>query len=80
MAPNIKAGETLLMDTSGPAFRNSGIYLLDVEGERLIRRVQCRHDGSLVLISDNPAYQPDFVDKAASGKVTAIGRVVWPVG
>jgi phage repressor protein C with HTH and peptisase S24 domain len=42
--------------------------------------VQRKHDGSLVLISDNTAYQPDTVDKAAADDVTVIGRVVWSGG
>ncbi len=31
-----------------------------------MKRVQRKHDGSLVLISDNHAYQPDTVDKEAA--------------
>ncbi len=46
-------------------------------GQRLVKRVQRKHDGSLVLISDNTAYQPDVVDRAEAERVTVIGRVVW---
>jgi phage repressor protein C with HTH and peptisase S24 domain len=77
MAPTIKSGDMLLIDTTDRKFRRCGIYLLEVSGERLVKRVQRKHDGSLVLISDNPAYQPDIVDKAFAAELTAIGRVVW---
>jgi phage repressor protein C with HTH and peptisase S24 domain len=46
----------------------------------LVKRVQRKHDGSLVLISDNAAYQPDAVDKDAADDVKVVGRVVWSGG
>jgi phage repressor protein C with HTH and peptisase S24 domain len=33
-----------------------------------------------VLISDNVAYQPDTVDRAAADDVVVVGRVVWSGG
>ena len=77
MTPTIRDGNTLLVDTTDRTFRNYGIYVLEIDGQRLVKRVQRRHDGSLVLISDNTVYQPDTVDKAASANVVAIGRVIW---
>jgi phage repressor protein C with HTH and peptisase S24 domain len=54
--------------------------VLEINGQRLVKRVQRKHDGSLVLISDNAAYQPDIVDKSAADDVTVVGRVVWAGG
>lgn len=80
MTPTIRDGNTLLIDTTDRNFRNFGIYVLEINGQRLVKRVQRKHDGSLVLISDNNAYQPDTVDKAAASGVAVIGRVVWAGG
>jgi phage repressor protein C with HTH and peptisase S24 domain len=80
MTPTIRDGNTLLIDTTDRTFRNYGIYVLEINGQRLVKRVQRKHDGSLVLISDNTAYQPDTVDKAAADDVTVVGRVVWSGG
>ena len=80
MMPTIGNGNMLLIDTTDQTFRNFGIYVLEINGQRLVKRVQRKHDGSLVLISDNRAYQPDTVDKAAVGGVTVVGRVVWAGG
>jgi phage repressor protein C with HTH and peptisase S24 domain len=77
MTPTIRDGNTLLVDTTDRSFSNYGVYVLEINGQRLVKRVQRKHDGSLVLISDNAAYHPDAVDKAAAEKVVAIGRVVW---
>nr|WP_294528408.1 helix-turn-helix transcriptional regulator [uncultured Rhodopila sp.] len=80
MLPRIKDGDTLLVDTTGRSVRTFGVYVLEIDGQRLVKRVQRKHDGSLVLISDNPAYLPDIVGKAEAAKVTVIGRVVWAGG
>jgi phage repressor protein C with HTH and peptisase S24 domain len=80
MTPTIRDGNTLLIDTTDRTFRNFGIYVLEINGQRLVKRVQRKHDGSLVLISDNTAYQPDAVDKEAADDVKVVGRVVWSGG
>jgi phage repressor protein C with HTH and peptisase S24 domain len=80
MTPTLKDRDTLLVDTTDRNFRNFGIYVLVIDGQRLVKRVQRKHDGSLVLISDNSAYQPDTIDKTDTGKVEVIGRVVWSGG
>jgi phage repressor protein C with HTH and peptisase S24 domain len=77
MLPTIKDGDTLLVDTSDRAVGTFGVYVLEIDGQRLVKRVQRKHDGSLVLISDNPVYQPDVIGKAEAGSMTIIGRVVW---
>ena len=70
----------MLIDSTDQTFRNFGIYVLEINGERLVKRVQRKHDGSLVLISDNSVYQVDTVSKEAAGDVTVVGRVVWVGG
>ena len=80
MTPTIRDGNTLLIDSTDQTFRNFGIYVLEINGQRLVKRVQRKHDGSLVLISDNNAYQPDTVSPDAASDVTVVGRVVWAGG
>jgi phage repressor protein C with HTH and peptisase S24 domain len=80
MMPTIRDGNMLLIDSGDQTFRNFGIYVLEINEQRLVKRVQRKHDGSLVLISDNRAYQPDTVDKQAAGEVAVVGRVVWVGG
>jgi phage repressor protein C with HTH and peptisase S24 domain len=80
MIPTIRDRDTLLIDTSDRTFQNFGIYVLEIDGHRLVKRVQRKHDGSLILICDNNAYQPDTIDKTEADQVTVIGRVVWSGG
>lgn len=80
MKPTIQDGDLLLVDTTDRTFRHFGIYVVEILGERLVKRVQRKLDGSLVLISDNATYEPDQVPPGLAKDVTVIGRVVWGGG
>lgn len=80
MTPTIGDGDTLLIDTTDLTFNSYGIYVLEIAGQRLVKRVQRKFDGSVVLISDNSAYQADTLDAEAAGELTIVGRVVWVGG
>jgi phage repressor protein C with HTH and peptisase S24 domain len=80
MRPTIQDGDLLLVDTTDRTFSSFGVYVLEIAGERLVKRVQRKLDGTLVLISDNDTYQPDHVTGAMLDGVTVIGRVVWGGG
>jgi len=70
----------LFVDTSETKVRGFGIYVLLVAGERLVKRVQPKLDGSLTLISDNAAYETEHVPPAKAGDIQIVGRVVWACG
>ncbi len=80
MMPGIQAGDLLLVDASEDRFRSFGIYVLEVAGERLVKRVQPKLDGSLTLISDNAAYEAEQIPSAGVGDVRVVGRVLWTCG
>lgn len=80
MLPTIHDGDLLLVDTTDRTFSHFGVYVLEIQGERLVKRVQRKLDGSLVLISDNDTYQPDQVSGEMVKGITVIGRVVWGGG
>ena len=80
MEPRIQDGDLLLVDTTEQQFHSFGVYVLEVGGERLVKRVQRKVDGSLTLISDNTAYEADHVPAAEAANVTVVGRVLWSCG
>lgn len=80
MEPNIHNGDLLLVDTTDRTFRNFGVYVVECRGERLVKRVQRKFDGSLILISDNHVYQPEFIEAELAKEIETIGRVIWRGG
>lgn len=80
MHPTIHSGDLLLIDTTDRIFNNFGIYVLEILGERIVKRVQRKLDGSLVLISDNATYEADQVPPGQVKDVVVVGRVIWAGG
>jgi phage repressor protein C with HTH and peptisase S24 domain len=80
MLPGIRDGDLLLVDIAENKFRSFGVYVLEIAGERLVKRVQPKLDGSLTLISDNAAYESEHVSPAQAGTVEVVGRVLWTCG
>jgi phage repressor protein C with HTH and peptisase S24 domain len=80
MLPRIHDGDLLLVDSTEQRFHGFGVYVLEVAGERLVKRVQRKVDGSLILISDNAAYEADHVPAAEAANVAVVGRVLWACG
>lgn len=80
MHPTIGDGDVLLVDRTDRRFREFGIYVLEYAGQRLVKRVQRKLDGGLVLISDNAVYEAERIEPARSGEVKALGRVIWSGG
>lgn len=78
MATTLLDGETIVIDEGVQTVDVDGIYVLDVYGRRLVKRVQHLVDGSLVLISDNPSYQRETIPRNLARDVQVIGRMVWP--
>jgi phage repressor protein C with HTH and peptisase S24 domain/DNA-binding XRE family transcriptional regulator len=84
MEPTIHNGDMLLIDldrTSVPArareagdTRPSGIYAVLDDGAARVKRVELAAPDTLALLSDNPAFPPEF---RPSSSVSIIGRVVW---
>jgi phage repressor protein C with HTH and peptisase S24 domain len=80
MLPGIQHGDLLFVDTSESKFGAFGVYVLEIGGERLVKRVQPKLDGSLTLISDNTTYETEHLLPAQAGDVHVIGRVLWICG
>jgi phage repressor protein C with HTH and peptisase S24 domain len=80
MAPTINSGDLLLIDTTQQDLGRFGIYAIDVNGNHLVKRVQRRLDGGLLLISDNPRYVTESLTADQARAVKVLGQVVWSAG
>lgn len=79
MNPTIADGDLLLIDTGEPKLRGNGIYALSVEGVLLVKRVDIKLTGGLLISSDNPRYHGSSQELAREDleRVRIAGRVVW---
>jgi phage repressor protein C with HTH and peptisase S24 domain len=80
MRPTIAEGDVLLVDTDIHHVRDSAIYVLQLSGVLLVKRVRIRLDGGVDVISDNAAYPPETVPARDLDRLVIAGRVVWHGG
>ena len=76
MEPELRSGDTVLIDQSRTAVLSGGIYALGVEESVMVKRLE-QHPGRLVLHSDNRDYSPLFLQGDELDTVRIIGRVIW---
>lgn len=72
MAPTVEDADLILANLAEPRFRQDGIYLFRNESGLVVKRIQRRPDGKLLMRSDNPKYEAMVVSN-----VSIIGRVIW---
>lgn len=80
MDPTIRDGDLLLVDTSARRIETSRIYVLAINGGLLVKRIDLRRDGSVVIKSDNPVYDAEIVPAGETGTLAVLGQVIWQAG
>jgi phage repressor protein C with HTH and peptisase S24 domain len=80
MEPGIRHGDLVLVDIRQTKFTGFGIYVFEARGERMIKRVQRKFDGTLFVISDNVVYQPEIIAAELAEEISVIGKVIWRGG
>ncbi|GAB7529416.1 hypothetical protein PS3A_18250 [Pseudomonas sp. 3A(2025)] len=79
MEGTFRNGDSLLVDRGITAIKTDAIYVFTLDGELFIKRLQRMTKGSLLMISDNPAYKSITLEGADLEKVHIQARVllVW---
>lgn len=79
MEPLIGDGDTILFDTSRTAVTDGGIYVIEIDHEAMVKRLQRRPGGRLLVQSENPAYPPYEIEAGQHG-FRVLGQVMWTAG
>ncbi len=85
MEPNIREGDVLLVDTwitpdgrrLQPSRLADGIYIIRMDGELIVKRLQADFQGGVFIRSDNPAYEKIHVPAERIKDLDVVGKVVW---
>ncbi len=76
MEPEIKEGDTVLVDQRQQAVIAGGVYAVGVEDTVMVKRIE-KLPNALVLRSDNTDYAPVILQGDELQNVRVIGKVVW---
>ena len=77
MEPTLSEGDVVLLDMTTKSVLDGSIYVLQLNGGLLVKRIHRKLDGSVVVKSDNARYDPEIVSEDSADLLKIIGRVVW---
>lgn len=78
MAPTFADGDILLVDRGIAEVKIDAVYVLALNDELFIKRVQRRiTDGAIIIRSDNPLYEPVTIAAEDKDTLNVRGRVLW---
>lgn len=80
MEDTISDGDLLLVNTAEPRIKDNAIYALSVNGDLIVKRIQRKLDGTLIVKSDNARYDPEEVPPHMTEQLRVIGQVIWHGG
>lgn len=76
MEPEMKDGDTILIDESQKDILAGAIYAVGIDDTIMVKRVE-KHPNKLVLLSDNKNYSPIYLQGNEINSVRIIGKVIW---
>ena len=76
MSPEIKDGDTVLIDQSQTDIYAGIVYAVGVEDTIMVKRIE-KHPRKLVLLSDNKEYAPIYLSDEEMDRVRILGKVLW---
>ncbi|HSH71562.1 MAG TPA: LexA family transcriptional regulator [Methylophilaceae bacterium] len=81
MEPTLHHGELVLIDLRKNIFHDNAVYAIQIGGRLMIKRVQVKFDGTVVIRSDNPLYEPEILTSDAASQLHVVGRLIpWKFG
>ena len=76
MEPEMKDGDTVLIDESQKDVLAGAIYAVGVDDTIMVKRLE-KHPNKLVLLSDNKDYSSIYLQGSEIYSVRIIGKVIW---
>lgn len=77
MEPTIRDGDILTVDiTPDQPLQHAQLYVIRVEHDLMVKRLERRLDGALIVHSDNPRYAPETVPRAGLDQLQILGQVI----
>ncbi len=76
MAPEMRDGDTVLIDQAQKDILSGAIFAVGVEDTIMVKRVE-KHPNALVLLSDNKDYAPIYLKSHDIESIRIIGKVIW---
>ena len=80
MEPTLSNGDLILVDIRMSRVEDGAIYVIQYDDALLVKRLQKKYDGSVVIRSDNTLYEPEVLHGEDAINLKIVGRVIWAGG
>ena len=77
MMGTIDHGDMVLLDVRPGQSYSDGIYIIQLSGALLCKRLHYALGGMVEVLSDNPKYAKEVLRAEELERLTVVGRVVW---
>lgn len=77
MEPTLRSDDLILTDVSKSHLENNSLYVLQLNNELIVKRIQKKMNGNVIVKSDNPNYESEELDELAAQSLHIIGKVIW---
>jgi phage repressor protein C with HTH and peptisase S24 domain len=77
MKPTFNETDLLLLDMRADSSRSEGVYVIQLKGALLVKRLRFKISGVVDVISDNVKYGVESLTSDEVDRLAIIGRVVW---
>jgi phage repressor protein C with HTH and peptisase S24 domain len=77
MEPTLSNDDLILVNTQKGRIEDNAVYVLQHDGDLLVKRIQRKMDGTVIIKSDNPLYEQEVLDSSKTELLNVLGRVVW---
>lgn len=82
MSPLFEDGALLLVNENDARLKqDSGarphVYVFQQDGGLRVKRLRLKPNGDVIVASDNPVYDPEFLRAAEARRLKPLGRVIW---
>jgi phage repressor protein C with HTH and peptisase S24 domain len=76
MSPTFEHDSTLMVDASVTSIKIDGVYVIDSNGQKFVKRMQRKLQGGYLMISDNPKFPPQEIPQDDVEHLRVLGRVL----
>jgi phage repressor protein C with HTH and peptisase S24 domain len=77
MEPVLQNNDLILIDLRFNRLKENDIYAFQYKGHLRVKRLQVKLDGTVIIKSDNPHYEIEYLTAEEAESLHLIGRVAW---
>jgi phage repressor protein C with HTH and peptisase S24 domain len=79
MSPTINHADLVMLDTRQSRIKSEGVYMINLRGVLLVKRLQIKINGVVEVVSDNKKYEKEVISGEELERLIVVGQIVWHV-